>query len=108
MSCDTCQKVARKRARDKAPLVPILAIGQPFQRVGIDMVGPLPLTKWRNRYILVVVDYASRYPEAVTVPTLEASRISEELITIFSRVGIPLEVLTDQGTNFQSELFQEV
>ena len=107
-SCDTCQKVARKRARDKAPLVPIPAIGQPFQRVGINMVGPLPLTKRRNRYILVVVDYASRYPEAVAVPTLEASRISEELMTIFSRVGIPLEVLTDQGTNFQSELFEEV
>ena len=47
-SCDTCQKVARKMARDKVPLVPIPAIGQPFQRVGIDMVGPLPLTKRRN------------------------------------------------------------
>ena len=56
----------------------------------------------------MVVDYASRYPEAVAVPTLEASRISEELMTLFSRVGIPLEVLTDQGTNFQSELFEEV
>ena len=62
------------------------------------MVCPLPLTKQQNRYILVIVDFASRSPEAVAIPTLEASKISEELMTIFSRVGIPLEVLTDQGT----------
>ena len=61
-----------------------------------------------NRYVLVVCDYATRYPEAMAMRSVEAEWVAEELVTSFERVGIPKEILTDQGTNFMSMLLQEL
>ena len=74
----------------------------------MDIVGPLPRSKSGNRYILTVCDYATQHPEAIPLPSIEAERIAKELIKIFSRVGIPKEILTDQGTNFMSVLLQNL
>lgn len=64
----------------------------------MDLVGPLqPPTDRGNRYILTVVDYATRYPEAVALRGIETERVAEALVDIFSRVGVPSEMLTDQG-----------
>ena len=81
---------------------------EPFRRVAMDIVGPLPRTKSGNRYILVMSDYATRYPEAVPVKAIDAEHIAEELVKIFARVGIPEEILTDQGSNFTSQLLAEI
>lgn len=70
----------------------------------MDIVGPLPRSRSGNRFVLVVCDYATRYPEAVALRSIDAERIAEELVNIFARVGIPKEILTDQGSNFQSQL----
>ena len=48
-------------------------------------------------------DYATRYPEAIPLRTIDAEVIAQELMKIFARVGIPKEILTDQGSNFQSQ-----
>ena len=53
-------------------------------------------------------DYATRYPEAVPVKAIDAEHIAEELVKIFARVGIPEEILTDQGSNFTSQLLAEI
>ena len=58
--------------------------------------------------MLVVCDYATRYPEAIPLKTIDAEKIAEELVHFFSRVGIPKEILTDQGSNFQSQLLGEL
>lgn len=58
--------------------------------------------------MLVLCDYATRYPEAVPLRNIDAETVAEELVKIFARVGIPQEVLTDQGSNFQSQLLQEL
>ncbi|CAM4532741.1 unnamed protein product [Lepidochelys kempii] len=58
------------------------------------------------KYILVVVDFATRYPEAVPLASIEADPVADALLTIFSRVGFPKEVLTDQGSNFMSALLR--
>lgn len=58
--------------------------------------------------ILVICDYATHYPEAVPLKSIEAERIAEELIKLFARVGIPEEILTDQGSNFTSQLLAEL
>ena len=71
----------------------------------MDIVGQLPHSRSCNRFVLVVCDYATRYPEAVALQRIDAERIAEELVNIFARVGIPNEILTDQGSNFQSQLF---
>ena len=108
--CTTCEICQRSRGRRpaRAPLVPMPLINKPFFWVAMDIVGLLPKTRRGNRYILVICDYATRYPEAIPLPSVEASRIARELILLFTRVGVPQEVLTDQGTNFMSALLEDI
>ena len=84
-------------------------IDTPFKRVAVDIVGPIaPPSEAGHRYILTLVDYATRYPEAVPFKKITTEAVAEALLDIYSRVGIPEEVLTDQGTQFTSECMQEV
>ena len=86
--CSTCQKTSHSRVC-RAPLQPLPVISEPFSRIAMDIVGPLPRSYRGNRYILVVCDYATRYPEAISLKSIDAPHIAEELVTIFSRVGVP-------------------
>ena len=74
----------------------------------MDIIGPLPRSRSGNKYILVVCDYATRYPEAMAIHSIEAERIAEELVKLFARVGVLEEILTDQGSNFTSLLLAEL
>ena len=74
----------------------------------MDIVGPLPKSRSGKRFVLMVCDYATRYPEAVPLRSTDAEHIAEELVQIFSRVGVPEEILTDQGSNFMLQLLAEV
>ncbi|XP_065438320.1 uncharacterized protein LOC135981052 [Chrysemys picta bellii] len=106
-SCDPCQRVGKARDKGKAALRPLPIIEEPFQKVAMDIVGPLSkTTRSGKKYILVVVDFATRYPEAVPLSSIEADTVADALLTIFSRVGFPKEVLTDQGSNFMSALLR--
>uniref|UniRef100_A0A8C3FN99 Gypsy retrotransposon integrase-like protein 1 n=1 Tax=Chrysemys picta bellii TaxID=8478 RepID=A0A8C3FN99_CHRPI len=67
-SCPECQRAGPKGIA-RAPLVPMPVVGVPFEQIGMDLVGPLERSKTGNRFILVVVDYATRYPEAVPLKT---------------------------------------
>ena len=106
-TCGVCQK-ARGRKVKPAPLIPLPVISQPFQRVAMDIVGPLVRSCRGHKYILVICDYATRYPEAIPLKTIDAENIAEEFMKFISRVGVPEEVLTDQGTNFMSQLMKEL
>ena len=74
----------------------------------MDLIGPLPRTQHGNLFVLTIVDYATRYPEAIPLSSTEAPRIAKELVSVFAQVGIPDEMLTDQGPNFMSCLLEEV
>ena len=106
-SCQNCQKYTHKRAK-KAPLISLPIMSEPFERMAMDIIGPLPRSRSGCCYVLVLCDYATRYPEAVALKSIDAETIAEELIKVFARVGIPKELLTDQGTNFTSQLLAEV
>ncbi|CAC5415002.1 unnamed protein product [Mytilus coruscus] len=71
-------------------------------------VPKVPVTDEGNRYILALVDYATRYPEGVALPSIETERVAEALIDIFFRIGFPREILTDMGAQFTSNLMSEV
>ena len=108
-SCDICQRTVYKGKVTKYPLQKMPLIDEPFKRVAVDIVGPIhPVTDKGNRYILTLVDYATRYPEAIPLKTIETERVAEALLDIFSRVGIPQEMLSDMGTQFTSSLMKEV
>lgn len=72
----------------------------------MNIVGCLPHSHQGNHYILVNCDYATCFPEAVTLRSIDAEHIAEELV--FAQVGIPEEILTDQRTNFTSQLLAEL
>lgn len=108
-SCDVCQRTFPRGKVIKVPLNEMPIIDTPFERVAVDLVGPLyPITDKGNRYILTVVDYSSRYPEAAALKNIDTETVAEALVEIFSRVGIPREVLSDMGTQFTSNVMKEV
>ena len=106
-SCEVCQK-SNLKYPIRAKMVSMPLIEQPFQRIAMDVVGPLPCTQRGNRFILSICDYAARYPEAIALPSVDAPRVAKELVNLFSHMGVPDEILTDQGTNFMSSLLEEV
>jgi len=108
-SCEVCQKTVPRGRVSRVPLQDMPVIDVPFSRIAVDIVGPIfPMSDRKNRYILTIVDYATRYPEAVPLPSIESERVAEALLEVFSRVGFPREILSDLGTNFTSELMKEV
>ena len=62
-SCEQCQKVVPRGRVPKLLMHPLPLMEEPFQRVAVDLVGPItPASDKGNRFILVTVDYATRYP----------------------------------------------
>jgi len=81
----------------------------PFKRVAIDIVGEIfPASSRGHRYILTVVDFATRYPEAVALKNITTTTVAEALVSIFARVGVPEEILSDRGTQLTSDMMKEV
>ena len=83
--------------------------GAPFERIAMDVAGPFPTSDSGNRYVLVVMDYFSKWPEVYAIPNQEARTI----VDVFSknwicRYGVPSEVHSDQGRNFESAIFKEM
>ena len=68
----------------------------------MDLIRPFHWSTRGYRFVLVLVDYATRYPEAVPLCTISAKSVAQALFQVISRVGIPKEILTDQGTPFMS------
>ena len=81
----------------------------PFKCVAVDLIGPImPASDKGHRYVLTLVDYAKRYPEAVPLKNIDTEIVAEAHLDLYSRVGIPEEVLSDLGTQFVLECMQEV
>lgn len=95
--CLECQR-HNKGTTSRSPLQPLSTIEEPWQRVAIDIVGPLPRTANGYRYILTIMDFASRYPEAVPLRRVDTRTVADALIEVFSRYGVPDELLSDNGS----------
>ena len=108
-SCHTCQVVGKPNQKiPTAPLKPIPAFDEPFSRVIIDCVGPLPKTKSGNQYLLTIMCASTRFPEAIPLRNIKAQTIVKALTKFFTLVGLPKSIQSDQGSNFTSGLFQQV
>ena len=109
--CRACELCAARKSpprSNRAPMQQVLA-GGPFQRVAMDILGPLPLTDRGNKYILVLGDYFTKWVESFPIPNMEAKTIANMFVGHFvSRFGAPDVLHTDQGRNFESALFKEV
>jgi len=108
-SCHTCQVVGKPNQKiPPAPLKPIPAFDEPFSRVIIDCVGPLPKTKSGNQYLLTIMCASTRFPEAIPLRNIKTATIVKALTKFFTLVGLPKSIQSDQGSNFTSGLFQQV
>ena len=106
--CNKCNKNKVQTRKPKAKLGKYL-VGYPMDRLGLDIIGPLPLTEDKNKYILVIGDYFTRWMEAYSLPSQHTERIADKLVHEFiARFGTPFEIHSDQGRNFESFLFKEV
>jgi hypothetical protein len=92
----------------KAPMQQHLT-GVPMERVSLDVMGPLPKSGSDNRYILLICDYFTKWVEAYPIPNQEARTVADRFVKEFvCHFGVPRHLFTDQGSNFQSMLFNEV
>ncbi|KAG8181795.1 hypothetical protein JTE90_000087 [Oedothorax gibbosus] len=106
-SCDLCQRVGKPQDKKKAPLKLVPVITEIFSKINVDAVGPLPVTPSGNKYLITAVCMSSKYPDAIPVENLKSTSIIDALLQVFSRMGFPKELQTDQGTSFTSALTTE-
>jgi hypothetical protein len=105
-SCDKCQR--RGKPSKHEDLHPI-TIQAPFYQIGIDFVGPLPITDKGNKHIIVAIDYFTKWPEAKAVPEATASQVVQFIYEeIICRHGCSMKILTDRGTHFNNQMVNEL
>ena len=108
-SCETCQVIGKpNQVIPKAHLKPIPAVEEPFKRILIDCVGPLPRSRSGKEYLLTVMCASTRYPEAFPLSNIRTKTIVNALTKFFTTYGYPDVIQSDQGSNFTSKLFKEV
>ncbi|GFS10464.1 Gypsy retrotransposon integrase-like protein 1 [Elysia marginata] len=106
---DVCQWTVKKGIVPRVPLEKVPLVDTPFKRVAMDIVGPInPPSEAGHRFTLTLIDYATRYAEAVPLRKIDTEIVAEALVDIYSRLGVPEEVLSDQGTQFMSDCMKEV
>ncbi|GJY13351.1 reverse transcriptase domain-containing protein [Tanacetum coccineum] len=104
--CDICQRQGKISQRDEMPQNSI-QVCEIFDMWGIDFMGPFPSSRG-NKYILVAVDYLSKWVEAKALPTNDARVVCKFLKTLFSRFGAPRAIISDRGTHFCNDQFAKV
>ena len=103
-ACPTCQ-ASKPPAPPKAALVNT-PVGRPWEMVAVDILQ-LPVSCHNNKYLLVIQDYFTKWAEAIPLPDQTASRITRELVQVFTRFGLPDIIHSDQGANFESTILRQ-
>ncbi|GJW87650.1 reverse transcriptase domain-containing protein [Tanacetum coccineum] len=104
--CDICQRQGKISQRDEMPQNSI-QVCEIFDMWGIDFMGPFPSSRG-NKYILVAVDYLSKWVEAKALPTNDARVVCKFLKSLFARFGAPRAIISDRGTHFCNDQFAKV
>jgi hypothetical protein len=106
--CEQCAKRKGPQQTKKAPMQ-VTRSGYPMERIAVDILGELPETPNGNKYILVVSDYFTKWTESYPMPNMEASTVAQLIVEqLVCRFGIPRKIHSDQGRQFESNLFREM
>ena len=106
-SCVVCQRCAKAKSR-RAPLMEREVLSEPFEVMAFDLVGPFPKAKNGYRFVLTAVCMGSKWPEAIPLKAQTARAVANGMLDIFSRTGIPLQLLSDQGSQFLGSLVKHL
>ena len=107
-ACPTCAATKMPYRKYRSAMANF-RVRAPLDRLGIDIMGPLPTTTRGNRYLFVICDYFTRWVEAFPLPDQKAETVAQVLVHEFICLfGAPLEIHSDRGRNFESSLFREV
>ena len=108
-TCLECQRKKNINRKEYNALNPLKHPSYPFERMSMDLVGPLTETKNGNKYILTVMDYFSRWPEAIAIKDAEAITVGQAYLDlVLTRYGCPRIILTDRGSQFMSHMFDYI
>jgi transposase InsO family protein len=106
--CEVCQ-MAKSGGAGKAPGDRHLYSGRPWQKLAVDLVGPLPTTYRGNQWILVITDHFTRWQDGIAIPDATAPTVAQILDErIFCYFGLPEQLHSDQGAQFESALMEEL
>uniref|UniRef100_A0A803R2M6 Integrase catalytic domain-containing protein n=2 Tax=Magnoliopsida TaxID=3398 RepID=A0A803R2M6_CANSA len=104
-ACDRCQRTGNISRRNEMPLTGILEV-ELFDVWGIDFMGPFP-SSFSNLYILLAVDYVSKWVEAAATPANDGKTVLRFLQkNIFTRFGTPRAIISDEGSHFCNKQFE--
>jgi len=107
--CLQCQLKKLVRVKTKEPMMITDTPGSSFDKVAMDIVGPLPKTEKGNEYILTLQDQLTKFCMGIPLPDQTSETIAEAFVDKFVCVlGAPKAILTDQGRNFISELMKKI
>ncbi|CAC5388204.1 unnamed protein product [Mytilus coruscus] len=107
-SCPFCCASKNPPRKNRAEMENI-KVGEPLERVGMDITGPFPISKFKNRYVLVLMDYFTKWVEAYPIPDMGSYTVARYFCKEFiSRFGVPRIFLSDQGPCFEARLFQQL
>ena len=105
--CDACQRMGNLIRRNEMPLQGILVV-QMFDVWGIDFMGPFP-SSFGNMYILLAMDYVSKWVEATACPRNDATTvvgfIQRNILSIFRAPGT---IISDEGSHFENKVFAKL
>ena len=108
-TCDSCQKRKLVRVKTRQPMMITDTPSRVFEKIQMDIVGPLPKTDFGNMYILTWQDCLSKYSGAIPLCKIDATTVAialtEHIICVF---GCPESIQTDQGSNFLSEIMKSI
>lgn len=105
-NCKKCQMNKNSRSI-KMPMVLVEESSKPFEKIYVDIVGPLPMSDMGNKYILSMVDDLTRFVEFAPMPDQMA--VAKTLYeNILFRYTMPKQIVTDNGTNFVGSVFKQL
>jgi len=106
--CEVCQASKHGRPTETTGR-PWLYAGRPWQVVAVDLVGPIPTTDRGNSWTLVLTDHFTRWADALAIPDASAPTVARVLDQrVFCYFGLPEQIHTDQGAQFQSQLMKDL
>ena len=107
-ACPSCQKFKYNNAPTVSPMQ-LHTVSQPWHTIGVDIMGPFPTTPRQKKFLLVIVDYFTSWVEMFALRNTTATDIANILINeVICRYGIPFYILSDNGPQFVSQLFNDV